>query len=142
MGNSMTAPRWTGDIRLKRAYEDPSPEDGDRYLVDRLWPRGVSKDCLKLAGWFKDVAPSTELRRWFGHQAERWAEFEVRYRSELARQEQALAPLLAAARQGTVTLVYGAKDRQHNQAVVLKRVLEEHLADGPRPTGRARSDQA
>ncbi|HEY9857072.1 MAG TPA: DUF488 family protein, partial [Stenomitos sp.] len=94
-------------------------------------PRGVSKERLKLVGWLKDVAPSTELRRWFGHQPERWEEFEARYRSELAQEAQVLEPLLDAARQGTVTLVYGAKDRLHNQAVVLKTVLEERLERRP-----------
>ena len=131
MRKAFMAPQWKGDIRLKRAYEAPSPEDGARFLVDRLWPRGVSKERLALTGWLKDVAPSNELRRWFGHQAERWEEFETRYRSELAHEKQDLAPLLDAARQGTVTLVYGAKDQTHNQAVVLKQVLEESLASLP-----------
>jgi uncharacterized protein YeaO (DUF488 family) len=115
-------------IALKRAYDEPAPEDGTRFLVDRLWPRGLSKDRLKLTAWLKDVAPSTELRRWYGHQVERWREFETRYRAELAANQDALTPLLEAARSGKVTLVYGAKDREHNQAVVLKDVLEERLA--------------
>lgn len=114
-------------IRLKRAYDEASADDGARFLVDRLWPRGVSKERLQLQAWLKDVAPSADLRRWFDHQVERWAEFEARYRLELAAHEDALAPLLEAARQGPVTLVYGAKDREHNDAVVLKSVLDEHF---------------
>ncbi|MBO9542536.1 DUF488 domain-containing protein [bacterium] len=114
-------------IALKRAYEAPAPEDGDRFLVDRLWPRGVTKEHLKLSAWLKDLGPSTELRRWFGHKPERWREFEARYRDELSSKAEALSPLLAAARHGHITLVYGAKDTEHNQAVVLKRVIEEHL---------------
>lgn len=116
-----------GAIALKRAYEEPDPQDGERYLVDRLWPRGVSKDRLKLAGWLRDVAPSTELRRWFAHRVDRWGEFEARYRLELAAHPEALSPLLEAARRTGITLVYGARDQEHNQAVVLKRVLEERL---------------
>lgn len=119
-----------GAIRIKRAYEPPLPADGARYLIDRLWPRGVSKERLALAGWLKDLAPSTELRRWFGHQPERWSTFQERYRSELAMQEEALAPLLAAARRGPITLVYAAKDETHNGALVLKALLEERLARG------------
>ena len=128
MREAIDTSRRTGEIHLKRAYEDPSPEDGDRYLVDRVWPRGASKERLNLKGWLKNVAPSTELRQWFAHQDERWEAFETRYRSELAQKEEALAPLLETARHGTVTLVYGAKDREHNQAVVLKKILEERLA--------------
>ncbi|HEY9899103.1 MAG TPA: DUF488 family protein [Pantanalinema sp.] len=115
-------------IALKRAYDELGPQDGDRFLVDRLWPRGLSKERLKLTAWLKDLAPSTELRRWYAHRTERWDEFEARYRAELAANEAALAPLLAAARSGRITLVYGAKDREHNQAVVLKNVIEERLA--------------
>ncbi|MNX84743.1 hypothetical protein D3C86_1165550 [compost metagenome] len=124
-------------IRLKRAYDAPAPEDGERFLVDRLWPRGVSKERLQLTDWLKEVAPTTALRQWFGHQVERWPEFEARYRAELAANEEALAPLLEAARSGPVTLVYAAKDLEHNQARVLKRVLEEHLK-----AGRLRSREA
>jgi uncharacterized protein YeaO (DUF488 family) len=115
-------------IHLKRAYEEPNPEDGARFLIDRLWARGVSKERLKLADWLKDLAPSTDLRRWFGHKEERWPEFEARYRAELAGNKEALAPLMAAARHGPLTLVYAAKDQEHNDAVVLKKVLEEALA--------------
>ena len=116
-------------IRLKRAYEAPDAADGARYLVDRLWPRGVTKDALQIAGWPKDVAPSTELRPWFGHDPAKWDEFRRRYAAELAANPVAWQPLLAAARAGTLTLVYSAKDTRHNDAVVLKVFLEERLAD-------------
>jgi uncharacterized protein YeaO (DUF488 family) len=115
-------------IHLKRAYDASSPEDGARFLVDRLWPRGVSKERLNVEAWLKDLAPSTVLRRWFNHQQERWGEFEARYRVELAGTGAALETLLEAAHRGPVTLVYAAKDREHNEAVVLKKVLEERLA--------------
>ncbi len=115
-------------IRLKRAYEPPGPEDGPRFLVDRLWPRGLSKERLHLSAWLKDVAPSTALRHFYDHQPERWETFTRRYRAELSDNGDALAPLLEAARQGTVTLVYAAKDPEHNNAQVLKEYLEETLA--------------
>jgi uncharacterized protein YeaO (DUF488 family) len=119
-------------IRLKRAYEAAENADGKRYLVDRVWPRGLTKDKLHIDSWLKDVAPSTELRKWFGHDPARWNEFQSRYRKELSAHTEALAPLLDAARRGNVTLVYGARDTEHNQAVVLKQVLEEHLAPARR----------
>jgi uncharacterized protein YeaO (DUF488 family) len=119
-------------IRLKRAYEPVARADGQRFLVDRVWPRGVTKDELDIDAWLKDVAPSTELRKWFGHDPNRWDEFQRRYRQELAAHQDDLAPLLDAARRGDVTLVYGARDPRHNQAVVLKQVLDEQLAGGPR----------
>ncbi len=115
-------------IQLKRAYDPPSADDGARYLVDRLWPRGVRKEALEIEGWLKDVAPSTELRKWFGHDPEKWPEFQRRYRAELDGNTDAWQPLLDAARKGTVTLVYSAKDTAHNDAVVLKALLEERLA--------------
>ena len=115
-------------IRLKRAYEPAASDDGKRFLVDRVWPRGVTKDELQIDEWLRDVAPSTELRKWFGHDPTRWNEFQRRYRQELAPHQDALAPLLEAARRGNVTLVYGARDEQHNQAVALKHVLDEQLA--------------
>lgn len=117
-------------IQLKRAYDPPSADDGARYLVDRLWPRGVRKDALEIEGWLKDVAPSTELRTWFGHDPEKWREFQQRYRKELDDNADVWQPLLDAARDGTVTLVYSAKDTEHNDAVVLKALLEEHLGRG------------
>jgi uncharacterized protein YeaO (DUF488 family) len=115
-------------IKIKRAYEPASRSDGQRFLVDRVWPRGVSRDELNIEDWLKDVAPSTELRKWFGHDPQRWNDFQRRYRQELASNQAALEPLLDAARRGDVTLVYGARDEQHNQAMVLKQFLEEQLA--------------
>jgi len=112
-------------LRLKRAYESPAPDDGMRILVDRLWPRGLRKDEAKLDELMKDIAPSTELRRWFGHDPERWPEFQQRYRAELARHEEQLDNLRNLAREQTVTLVYGARDEEHNDAVVLRDVLLE-----------------
>jgi uncharacterized protein YeaO (DUF488 family) len=111
-------------IRTKRAYDDPEPGDGARFLVDRLWPRGIKKEDLQIEGWIKDVAPSNELRKWFGHDAEKWPEFRERYRAELEANSGALEPLRRAARQGDVTLVYAARDREHNNALVLQEFLE------------------
>ncbi len=110
------------EIRLKRAYEKPSKADGTRVLVDRIWPRGISKDDAAVDHWLKEVAPSTELRKWFGHDAERWEEFRRRYREEL-QDNSALDELRKIAESGTTTLVYGAKDEEHNQAVVLREIL-------------------
>lgn len=110
-------------IQLKRAYEPAAPEDGERYLVDRLWPRGVKKDPLRLAGWLKEIAPSDSLRRWFGHDSARWPDFRRRYRGELKLHEASLKPLRDALKRGTVTLVYSAHDEEHNQAVVLREFL-------------------
>jgi uncharacterized protein YeaO (DUF488 family) len=115
-------------IHIKRAYEPAAPGDGKRFLVDRVWPRGVTKDALHIDAWLKEVAPSTELRKWFGHDAARWSEFQQRYRRELRGDAQGLAPILEAAQTGDVTLVYGARDTEHNQAVVLKQFVEEELA--------------
>ncbi|HET7035940.1 MAG TPA: DUF488 domain-containing protein [Thermomicrobiaceae bacterium] len=116
-------------INLKRAYEPASPADGHRVLVDRIWPRGVSKAELKVERWDRDLAPSAELRRWFGHDPARWAEFRERYRDELGQPDRQalLAEIADTARHDLVTLVYGAHDTAHNQAVVLKEVLGERL---------------
>ncbi len=112
-------------IAIKRAYEDAGPDDGVRVLVDRVWPRGRSRQTLALRQWAKDVAPSSQLRQWFAHDPARWEAFRQRYRRELATPEQQarLHVLLEAARRGPLTLVYGARDEQHNQAVVLREVL-------------------
>lgn len=110
-------------IHLKRAYELPSSADGVRVLVDRLWPRGVSKERAAIDKWMKDVAPSTELRRWFGHDPKRWSEFRRRYRTELSRHEELLNELRAMARKRPLTLIYAARDEAHNEAVVLRDVL-------------------
>lgn len=113
-------------IQLKRAYDDPGREDGTRVLVDRLWPRGVSKKSAALDCWMKDVAPSTELRQWFGHDPEKWDGFRGRYASELDGREDDIAFLRMKAREGTLTLVYAAKDTEHNDAVALKEYLVGH----------------
>ena len=118
-------------IALKRAYDAPESSDGARFLVERLWPRGVRKADLPLDGWLKDVAPSPELRRWFGHDPRRWAEFRRRYFAELRRHADALEPLLAAARRGPTTLVYSARDTKHNAAVALR----DHLLRSRRALG-------
>lgn len=113
-------------IRIKRAYEPASAEDGRRFLVERLWPRGMKKEALEMEAWLKDVAPSTELRKWYGHRVERWPEFQRRYREELDANKEAWKPLLDASARGTVTLLYGARDVEHNSAVVLREVLMKH----------------
>lgn len=110
-------------IALKRAYEEPTPQDGYRILVDRIWPRGVSKEEAELDEWLKEVAPSKELRRWFQHDASRWAEFRRRYLSELKSHRDELRGLARRARRQRVTLVFGAGDEEHNNAVVLKQYL-------------------
>jgi len=112
-------------IKIKRVYEEPTAGDGMRILVDRVWPRGISKERARLADWRKDLAPSTPLRKWFGHDPAKWKEFRTRYRTELKRsgQIEALKELAKLSRRKTVTLVYGAADEQHNQAVALKEFL-------------------
>jgi uncharacterized protein YeaO (DUF488 family) len=113
------------DVQLKRAYEEPSPADGYRVLVDRLWPRGVSRDRAHLDEWTRELAPSAELRQWFAHDPERYEEFRRRYRDELAAHEEKLGELRRRARQGTLTLVYAARDTEHNDAVVLAELLRD-----------------
>lgn len=110
-------------IKFKRAYEPPSADDGARILIDRLWPRGLRKEDAAIDEWMKDVAPSTELRKWFNHDPVRWPEFQRRYIAELAQRTEALDRLRALARQGPLTLVYSAHDEMHNDAVVLKSLL-------------------
>lgn len=114
-------------IQLKRAYEGASESDGARFLVERLWPRGVKKQDLKLDGWLKDVAPSSDLRRWFGHDPEKWSEFKRRYVRELEQHVDAWRPLLVGARRERITLVYSAHDTEHNNAIVLKDFLNTKL---------------
>jgi uncharacterized protein YeaO (DUF488 family) len=111
-------------IKLKRAYEPPSPDDGQRILVERLWPRGLSKERAAVDLWLKDVAPSTELRKWFGHDPARWEQFQQRYREELRENKDAVKALRHKAKEGTITLVYAARDEDHNGALVLKRFLD------------------
>lgn len=120
------------DIRRKRAYETASADDGYRVLIDRLWPRGVSRARVRIDAWEKELAPSTELRRWFGHAPDRFDEFRRRYIGELRNQRQALAALRSRARNGTLTLVYSARDGDHNDAVVLADVLKRGLPGRPR----------
>ncbi|HEY3486303.1 MAG TPA: DUF488 domain-containing protein [Ilumatobacteraceae bacterium] len=115
-----------GSIRLRRAYDAAGDDDGYRVLVDRLWPRGVRRDDLHIDEWCKDLAPSTELRRWFGHDPARWDEFRARYRVELADHPD-VARLADLARTRPITLVYSASDTEHNQAVVLREVLDEAI---------------
>jgi uncharacterized protein YeaO (DUF488 family) len=115
-------------IQTRRVYEPPAPEDGARLLVDRLWPRGVSKEKLHLAGWLKEIAPSGPLRLWFDHDPARWNEFQRRYFAELEERPEAWQPILQAARNGRVTLLFAAKDLEHNNAIALKAFLERKLA--------------
>ncbi|MCX6020588.1 MAG: DUF488 domain-containing protein [Chloroflexi bacterium] len=116
-------------IILKRAYDPPDAQDGQRVLVDRLWPRGIAKEALGIDLWLKEVAPSTELRRWFGHDPTRWSEFRDRYRQELQAPaaKAALDALAQRAAAGQLTLIYGAHDEVHNQAVVIQEVLNERI---------------
>jgi uncharacterized protein YeaO (DUF488 family) len=110
-------------IKLKRVYESPSPKDGLRVLVERLWPRGLTKERAAVDLWLKDVAPSAELRKWFGHDPARWEQFQERYRQELRQKMDAVQLLRQKGKEGTVTLVYAARDEDHNGALVLKRLL-------------------
>jgi len=121
----MSVPRASKrmDVRLKRAYEPAAVSDGYRVLIDRLWPRGISRDAARLDEWARELAPSGELRRWFGHDPERFAEFRRRYTAELGGQEVKLRELRRRARSGPLTLVYGAHDKEHNDAVVLAQIL-------------------
>jgi uncharacterized protein YeaO (DUF488 family) len=131
-------------IKIKRAYDPPARGDGLRVLVDRLWPRGVKKEELELDAWAKELAPSTALRKWFGHDPARWNDFRKRYRAELKvnRPADVMRKLLIEKpRAKTITLLYGAKDREHNDAVVLRDVLERALNRAGSAAGRrARAD--
>ncbi|HEY7119415.1 MAG TPA: DUF488 domain-containing protein [Tepidisphaeraceae bacterium] len=139
-------------VTTKRAYEPPAQDDGVRVLVDRLWPRGVSKGHARIERWMKELAPSTALRKWFGHDPARWDEFRRRYRQELKERQDELAELRELVRRQRVTLVYGAKDTEHNDAVALKEILggggsrakptstkkrAKHARDGARTKRRA-----
>lgn len=119
-------------IRVKRAYEEPAAQDGVRYLVDRVWPRGVKKNSLKIEAWLKDVAPSADLRRWFSHDPAKWTTFQHKYFAELDAHPDAWAPLAEAARHGPITLVYSARDTEHNNALALASYLERHIRAKPR----------
>ena len=113
------------DVHIKRIYDEPARADGSRVLVDRIWPRGITKDDAALDDWVRELAPSTELRKWFGHDPKRWPEFRKRYRAELRQRASQLDALRKRAAHRRVTLLYGARDRQFNQAVVLKEVIQE-----------------
>jgi len=115
-GNSMK-------LKIKRVYDKPAEEDGTRILVDRLWPRGLTKQKAKVDVWLKDIAPSTELRKWFAHDPEKWKEFIKKYKQELHENNEQAAILKEYLKQGTVTLVYGARDEVHNEALVIKEVF-------------------
>lgn len=112
-------------IQIKRVYEKPTKNDGKRILVDRLWPRGLTKQKAAIDTWLKDIGPSTELRKWFGHDPKRWTAFQAKYKRELKSKADLLAELKRLGKKGTVTLVYGAKDTEHNEALTLKTILEK-----------------
>jgi uncharacterized protein YeaO (DUF488 family) len=120
---------------LKRVYDEATEEDGARFLVERLWPRGIRKTGLRLDAWLKDVAPSTALRRWFSHDPNKWPEFQQRYFAELDSHPEACGPIRSAARHGRVTLLYSSHDTEHNNAVALKKYLNAHT--GRRTLGHA-----
>lgn len=111
-------------LHLKRAYDPPAQSDGERILVDRIWPRGVSKEKASIDLWLKEIAPSTELRRWYGHKPERWQEFRQRYYTELKQRPEVVAQLREELRKGPVTLVFGAKDVEHSNAEALREYLK------------------
>lgn len=118
-------------IRVRRVYESPAPGEGTVFLVERLWPRGMKKELLHMDGWLKDVAPSDGLRRWFGHDPGKWTEFKERYFAELEENLEALQPILEAAERGDVTLLYSARDTEHNNAVALVEYLMERTGGNP-----------
>jgi uncharacterized protein YeaO (DUF488 family) len=115
-------------IALQRAYDPAKKSAGPRFLVDHLWPRGLKKEALQVQSWVKAVSPSDELRNWFGHDPAKWREFQRRYAAELDRKPETWQPLLQAAQAGDITLVYGARDTEHNNAVALKAYLEKKMA--------------
>lgn len=111
------------NVKLKRAYDEPAAADGVRILVDRLWPRGMKKGAAAIDLWAKDLAPSTKLRKWFGHESARWTEFERRYTAEFRQHVDLLDKIRKLARRGTVTLIYAARDQEHNEAVIIRDML-------------------
>ncbi|MBL7970378.1 MAG: DUF488 domain-containing protein [Prolixibacteraceae bacterium] len=116
-------------MKIKRVYENPDPADGFRILVDRLWPRGLTKEKVHADLWLKEIAPSAELRKWFNHDPEKWEEFKVRYLSELDQNKKAVTLLKEQLKKGEVTLLYGAKDQQHNEAIVLFQYFSPNSSD-------------
>lgn len=117
-------------IRIKRVYDPISQEDGQRFLVDRLWPRGKKKEALQIVAWYKDVAPSDDLRHWYGHDPDKWCEFNERYFKELDSGQESWRPLLEAARKGDITLLFSTRELERNNAVSLRAYLEKHLKMG------------
>ncbi len=115
-------------IQLRRVYEEPGPHEGKRFLVERLWPRGIRKSELQIDGWQKEAGPSTELRKWFNHDPEKWREFQRKYFAELDTRPEAWEPVLKAAKHGTITLLYSSHDTEHNNAVALRTYLETKRA--------------
>jgi uncharacterized protein YeaO (DUF488 family) len=115
-------------IQLKRVYEKPAPHDGIRFLIERLWPRGVRKTDVHMNGWQKEAGPSTELRKWFSHDPDKWVEFQQKYFAELKERPEAWEPISEAAKHGSVTLLYSSHDTEHNNAVALKRFIEAQLS--------------
>ena len=115
------------NIKIKRAYEQPTRDDGVRILVDRLWPRGLTKEKASVDLWLKDIAPSTELRKWFSHDPDKWKSFRGRYETEIRHNHDLIKVLKKKAKEGKITMVYGARDEKHNEALVLKRFLENNL---------------
>ena len=126
-------------IAVKRAFDSASRADGARFLVERLWPRGVSKAKLRVTAWLKEVGPSTELRKWFSHDPEKWGEFRRRYFRELRSRPESWQPIVTAARRGTVTLVYSSHDTEHNNAVALRKYLQRKVR---RPASSTQSGTA
>ena len=112
------------NLKIKRVYEQPDKQDGERILIDRLWPRGLTKEKAAVDLWLKEIAPSTELRKWFGHDPDKWKSFRGRYETEIRHNDHLVKVLKGKARRRTVTLVYGARDEEHNEALVLKHFLE------------------
>ncbi len=117
-------------INVKRVYTPASAEDGQRLLVDRLWPRGMKKEALKMQAWIKEVAPSNDLRHWYGHDPDKWCEFNKRYFAELDNQPKVWQPLLEAAHKGNITLLFSTTELDHNNAVTLRAYLEQQLKSG------------
>jgi len=111
------------NVKIKHVYEQPGREDGTRILVDRLWPRGLTKEKAKVDLWLKEIAPSTELRKWFGHESDKWNEFQTRYRAELRKNKEPLSLLRKAAAKEPITLLFAARDEEHNEAIVLQKFL-------------------
>ncbi len=130
-------------IRIKRTYEPRARADGRRILVERLWPRGMKREALQMDAWMKEVAPSTQLRKWFGHRPERWQEFRRRYKKELRANPDACSSILDVSKRGTVTLLYSAHDLEHNGAVVLREYLMERSRARPKAKrAKARSSRS